>query len=152
MKFRLPRFLRSDTPSTLDLVELTLDILEGSYVPLDAHTARVRELLEASNVNMELRRKAEQAARDAEMQTLRAVRFARQNVGIVKAVDWVKSTKFAQTDVLSAIAMFATGFSGEEKPGGPQAGLLAYEAGIAAQRSDIALTSAAHSVGLKDIA
>lgn len=152
MKFRLPRFLRSDTPSTLDLVELTLDILEGSYVPLDAHTARVRELLEVSNVNMELRRKAEQAARDAEMQTLRAVRFARQNVGIVKAVDWLNrpSGSACHTEVLDCISAFVAGFVGENDS--PAYETESFKAGRAAKRSDIALTSAAHSVGLKDIA
>lgn len=155
MKFRFPRLFSQrlswqDLDRAFRLCAHTVDLIDEAFIRREDHDARVRDLLDCNNRELERRRAAEREVEHLEREVMRAIARARENQGLAKAVDWVHETMGSFT-VLDSITAFVAGFSGRPNPyEGEHRPTVqsAYQAGLAARSKDVALQSAARSVGL----
>lgn len=147
-------FPKKDTrnDAALELAVKVNDLFDGHYVSRTVHEARVKELIDASNSNMERRREAEKEAAEAESDTLRALKMARQSRALVQGVDWASEnlsmSSCSPAYVFDCIKLFAMGFEHQTVPELDGMMAEAYKAGATAAAKDRALSSAASAVGI----
>ena len=151
---KLPFASRAFMDDTWDFVKETRALLTGKYVEREVHEARVKELIEASNTQVELRRQAHKAAEQAEHDTLRAIRALHESKSLVKAVDYCseqfKTSNATPSFVFDAIKLFCMGYAHKTilTDGVDERLMAAYRAGADAYAKDNKLSSIANAVGL----